>query len=142
MRMTRRFSGAGPGSTHARRWGGRWAATARCSPPNAIRSASGGVAVSSAAIWTTHAEQQSAVPDAFDGAADFGRNEVFAGAVRLAGTSVSISCGTSDPFIENDRAFAARLPHRPAGGFTLGCHDEDFWRRMLPAQVRFLGRAL
>src|SRR5690349_20371635 len=57
------------------------------------------VAVSSAAIWSTHAEQQAAVPDAFDGAADFARNDVFAGADRLAGTSVSISCGTADPFI-------------------------------------------
>ncbi len=100
------------------------------------------VAVSSAAIWPTHAQQQSAVPDAFDGAADFARNDVFAGAGRLAGTAVSISCGTADPFLENDRAFAHVLPHRPAGEFTAGCHGDDFWRRMLPAQVRFVGRAL
>jgi hypothetical protein len=82
------------------------------------------------------------VPDAFDGPADFARNDVFAGAGRLARTAVSISCGTADPFIGNDRAFAARLAHRPAGAFVAGCHDEDFWRRMLPAQVRFLGRHL
>ncbi|HEX5556784.1 MAG TPA: alpha/beta fold hydrolase [Gaiellales bacterium] len=100
------------------------------------------VAVSSAAIWPTHAQQRSAVPDAFDGAADFTRNDVFAGARRLAGTAVSISCGTADPFIGGDRAFAARVPRRPAGEFTAGCHDADFWRRMLPAQVRFVGRAL
>jgi pimeloyl-ACP methyl ester carboxylesterase len=66
------------------------------------------VAVSSPAIWPTHAQQASAVPDAFDGAADFARNDVFAG----------------------------------AGRFTAGCHDQDFWRRMLPAQVRFVGRVL
>jgi pimeloyl-ACP methyl ester carboxylesterase len=100
------------------------------------------VAVSSAAIWPTHAQQQSAVPDAFDGAADFARNDVFADAGRLAGTSVSISCGAADPFIGNDRSFASRMSHRPAGEFTAGCHDEDFWRRMLPAQVRFIGRSL
>jgi hypothetical protein len=98
--------------------------------------------VSSAAIWATHAQQESAVPDAFDGAADFAHNDVFAGAGRLAGTAVSISCGTADPFAANDRAFAARLPRRPAGEFTTGCHDEDFWRRMLPVQVRFVGQAL
>jgi pimeloyl-ACP methyl ester carboxylesterase len=100
------------------------------------------VAVSSAAIWPTYAQQHAAVPDAFDGAADFARNDVFAGSPRLAHTAVSISCGRADPFLANDRAFAARLHPRPAGEFTTGCHDEDFWRRMLPAQVRFLGRHL
>src|SRR6185437_11646862 len=67
------------------------------------------VAVSSAAVWQTHAQQASAVPD---------------------------------PFLVNDRAFAARLPHRPAGRFVAGCHDDDFWRRMLPAQAQFVGQAL
>ncbi len=98
------------------------------------------VAVSSAAIWPTYAQQHAAVPDAFDGPADFARNDVFAGSARLRGTAVSISCGTADPFVANDRAFAARLEPRPAGEFVAGCHDEDFWRRMLPAQVRFVGR--
>ena len=100
------------------------------------------VAVSSAAIWQTHAQQASAVPDAFDGAADFARNDVFAGAGRLGRSAVWLSCGTADPFLANDRAFAARLPRRPAGRFVAGCHDDDFWRRMLPAQVRFVGRTL
>ena len=57
------------------------------------------VAVSSAAIWPTYAQQHAAVPDAFDGAADFARNDVFAGSGRLARTAVSISCGTADPFL-------------------------------------------
>jgi enterochelin esterase-like enzyme len=98
------------------------------------------VAVSSAAIWPSYAQQHAAVADAFDGPADFARNDVFAGSGRLSGSAVSISCGTSDPFLANDRAFAARLHPPPAGEFTAGCHDADFWRRMLPAQVRFLGR--
>ena len=100
------------------------------------------VAVSSAAIWPSYAQQHAAVPDAFDGTADFARNDVFAGAGRLAHTAVSISCGTADPFLANDRAFAGRLARRPAGAFVAGCHDENFWRRMLPAQVRFVGRNL
>ena len=100
------------------------------------------VAVSSAAIWPNYAQQHAAVPDAFDGAADFARNDVFAGSERLAHTAVSISCGTADPFLGNDRAFAGRLAQAPAGEFVAGCHDEDFWRRMLPAQVRFVGRSL
>jgi len=100
------------------------------------------VAVSSAAMWPSYAQQHAAVPDAFDGPADFARNDVFAGAGRLSGSAVSISCGAADPFVANDRAFAARLHPRPAGEFVAGCHDDDFWRRMLPAQVRFLGRHL
>jgi pimeloyl-ACP methyl ester carboxylesterase len=94
------------------------------------------VAVSSAALWTSYAEQHAAVPDAFDGPADYARNDVFVGAGRLARTAVSISCGTADPFVAADRAFVAQLPRRPGGEFVKGCHDEDFWRRMLPAQVR------
>jgi S-formylglutathione hydrolase FrmB len=100
------------------------------------------VAVSSAALWTSYPEQHAAVPDAFDSAADYAEHDVFAGAARLAHTAVSISCGTADPFLAADRAFAARLPRRPAGEFMAGCHDDDFWRRMLPAQVRFVGRAV
>jgi S-formylglutathione hydrolase FrmB len=100
------------------------------------------VAVSSAAIWPTYAQQDAAVADAFDSPADFARNDVFAGSGRLARTAVSISCGTADPFLQNDRAFAGRLAHTPAGEFVAGCHDEDFWRRMLPAQVRFIGRSV
>ncbi len=100
------------------------------------------MAVSSAAIWPTYAQQHAAVSDAFDGPADFARNDVFAGADRLAGSAVSVSRGTADPFLQNDRAFAARLHPHAAGEFAVGCHDDDFWRRMLPAQVRFLGRHL
>jgi pimeloyl-ACP methyl ester carboxylesterase len=100
------------------------------------------VAVSSAAIWPTYAQQHAAVPDAFDGPADFARNDVFAGVDRLAASAVSVSCGAADPFLANDRAFADRVHPHPAGEFVAGCHDEGFWRRMLPAQVRFLGRHL
>ena len=46
------------------------------------------VAVSSAAIWPTYAQQHAAVADAFDGAADFARNDVFAGSGRLAQSAV------------------------------------------------------
>src|SRR5947209_61694 len=98
------------------------------------------VAVASPALWTSYAEQHAAVPDAFDGPVDFARNDLFAATGRLSRTAVWLSCGTSDPFVAADRAFASRLPRRPAGAFAAGCHDDDFWRRMLPAQVRFVGR--
>jgi S-formylglutathione hydrolase FrmB len=100
------------------------------------------VAVSSPALWTSYAEQHAAVPDAFSSPAEYARYDVYAGAGRLAGSAVSVCCGTADPFLAADRAFAARLERRPAGEFVAGCHDGDFWRRMLPAQVRFLAAAL
>jgi pimeloyl-ACP methyl ester carboxylesterase len=98
------------------------------------------VAVSSAAVWQSYAQQHAAVPDAFDGRADFARNDVFAGAGRLARVAVSISCGTSDP-VPRERP-GPRLPPAPASGGRVrgGVSRRGHWRRMLPAQVRFLGR--
>jgi hypothetical protein len=56
--------------------------------------------------------------------------------------------GAAAPGRGGGRAATARprvrhgAPHRPAGRFVAGCHDEDFWRQMLPAQVHFVGRTL
>jgi enterochelin esterase-like enzyme len=136
--LLRARHGLRPRALMGRSMGGYGALLAAERRPGTFRA----VAVSSPAVWPTYAEQHAAVPDAFDGAADFARNDVFAGAGRLARTAVWLSCGTGDPFLGNDRALAARLPRRPAGEFTTGCHDEDFWRRMLPAQVRFVGRSM
>ena len=71
------------------------------------------VAVSSAAIWPTYAQQHAAVPDAFDGAGRLRPKRRLRRLRPARRTAVSISCGTADPFLANDRAFAARLAHRP-----------------------------
>jgi S-formylglutathione hydrolase FrmB len=100
------------------------------------------VAASSPAIWTSYAAMTGSVGDAFDSAADYAANDVFAAVDRLATVDVRIDCGTADAFCAADRAFVAALPNPPAGGFTAGGHNTDFWRRVAPDQVDFLGRAL
>jgi enterochelin esterase-like enzyme len=100
------------------------------------------VAVSSPAVWRSRAEQRDAVPDAFDGDADFAAHDVIAHAARLRGLAVRIDCGNDDPFAPGVRRLIASCPAPPAGGFAVGCHEARFWRRVLPAQIDFIGAAL
>ena len=55
---------------------------------------------------------------------------------------VRIDCGDGDPFDNAARDFAAGLSPAPAGSFGIGGHDGRYWRRVAPAQLAFLGRAL
>jgi len=83
------------------------------------------------------------VPEtAFDGVADYRRNNVFAGIEELAGITVRIDCGTDDPFVDAARRFAARLPGRNHGRFSSGFHDEAYWRSIAPAQVATIAAAM
>jgi S-formylglutathione hydrolase FrmB len=97
------------------------------------------VAASSPALWRRAAD---AAPGAFDDAADFARHDVFAWRPRLKGVSVRIDCGDGDPFVDAARDFVAGLSPSPAGSFGIGAHDGRYWRRVAPAQLAFLGRAL
>ena len=56
--------------------------------------------------------------------------------------TVRVDCGTHDPFLHADRAFAAQLPARPAGTFTAGFHDFAYWRSIAPAQIDTITAAL
>jgi len=97
------------------------------------------VAAASPALWTT----PSATPAiAFDGAADYHRNDVFAGVRHLAGLVVRIDCGTDDPFYDADRQLAARLPRGHPGSFGPGFHDAAYWRSVAPAQIATIASAL
>jgi S-formylglutathione hydrolase FrmB len=104
------------------------------------------VAAASPALWPSYSATLPGGSHAFDDASEFARYNVFAGAPHLAHMAVRVDCGTGDPFYYTDRDFVhllqRTLPQRPAGGFSLGGHDSGFWRRVAPAQVRFLGRAL
>jgi S-formylglutathione hydrolase FrmB len=97
------------------------------------------VAAASPALWTSYAD---AVSDAFDDKADYDRNDVFAGTNSLQSLAVRVDCGTSDPFEGATRAFRRQLDPAPEGTLEPGCHDAAYWRRVAPAQVEFLGRAL
>lgn len=91
------------------------------------------------AVWLRYDD---AVTDAFDGPEDYRRNDVFAAAERLRGVAVHVDCGASDPFADATREFIRRLSVPPAGGIAEGCHNDDDWRRVVPSQVRTVGRAL
>lgn len=97
------------------------------------------VAVESPALWHTFGQ---AAKGAFDDAADFARNTVFGRQATLAGIAVRIDCGTGDGFYPNTRDYVAGFSAHPAGGFEAGGHNPGFWRRLAPAQLAFVGRAL
>jgi S-formylglutathione hydrolase FrmB len=97
------------------------------------------VVAESPAIWHRAANTASG---AFDGPDDFASNTVVGRQRELAGIAVRIDCGTDDGFYPAARDYASSLSPRPAGGFQRGGHDMEYWRRMAPAQLAFVGRHL
>jgi enterochelin esterase-like enzyme len=97
------------------------------------------VAVLSAALWTDPADASSS---GFADAAEYEQYSVMGHQAELDGIPVRLDCGTDDPFYEADRTYVAGF-HRPvAHTFQPGAHDEAYWTRMLPAQLRFVGAGL
>lgn len=97
------------------------------------------VAVSSTALFTTAGATS---PGAFDGPQDFAEHDVFGHPEWLRGIPVRIDCGEADPFYDASRQFAERLDPAPETGFGPGDHDAAYWRRVAPAQFRFLAERL
>lgn len=97
------------------------------------------VAVMSAALWT---DPSGASTSGFADPAEYERYTVFGHQSELDGIPVRLDCGTDDPFYAADKAYVAGF-HRPVTTtFQPGAHDDASWTRMLPAQLRFVGRAL
>jgi enterochelin esterase-like enzyme len=90
----------------------------------------------SAALWRSY---EDGVGDAFDSAADYARNDVYADAGKLRGLPVRVDCGRQDPFYDADAAFTQDLPEPPAGGFEPGGHNDDYWSRVAPAEIDWIG---
>ena len=59
-----------------------------------------------------------------------------------AGIALRVDCGTEDPFYPATRDYVATLTPKPAGSFQEGGHDVDYWRRIAPGQLAFIGRHL
>jgi pimeloyl-ACP methyl ester carboxylesterase len=93
----------------------------------------------SAALWRSFDD---GVGDAFDSAADYAANDISAHAATLSGLAVRVDCGLQDPFCEADKAFAEALPRPPGGGFSPGGHNDDYWSRVAPAEIDWLGDRL
>lgn len=97
------------------------------------------VAPMSAALWT---DASAAAPGAFDGAGDFERHDVFDRLPELDGIPIRMCCGTDDPFLAGNEAFAATFPsdRRPPveTDFGDGAHDGAYWADQIGDQLGFL----
>jgi enterochelin esterase-like enzyme len=96
----------------------------------------------SAAVWLSAG---AAAPGAFDGAADFARNDVVAlarrhGRAPWGSARLWLDGGTTDPFRSADEAFASALgiPVR----HWRGGHDGSYWGAHYAAYLRFYANAL
>jgi S-formylglutathione hydrolase FrmB len=98
----------------------------------------GGVAAGSAALWQSPGDS---APGAFDDRADFVRNDVFARRRDLARIPVRLDCGTDDPFITANRAFARGLPSAVTT-FDAGAHTEEYWTAHAGTQMSWLRKHL
>jgi S-formylglutathione hydrolase FrmB len=99
------------------------------------------VAVLAPAIFGSYPQARQADRKAFDGPADFARNDVFSRISALARVPAYVVCGDNDPFeqmVERLRARLSRPGCAPAGGITGGCHDNAYWSRHLPGGLAFL----
>ncbi|HET7074907.1 MAG TPA: alpha/beta hydrolase-fold protein [Mycobacterium sp.] len=92
----------------------------------------------SPALWLSSG---AAAPGAFDGPDDFSANSVF-GMPALASIPIRVDCGDSDPFYDATRQFIAQLPNPPAGGFSPGGHNGEFWSSQLPAELTWMAPLL
>jgi S-formylglutathione hydrolase FrmB len=92
----------------------------------------------SPALWLSSG---AAAPGAFDGPDDFAANSVF-GMPALASIPIRVDCGDSDPFYGATKQFIAQLPNPPAGGFSPGGHNGEFWSSQLPAELMWMAPLL
>jgi predicted esterase len=97
------------------------------------------VSVLSAALWVDPAD---ASTFGFADAAEYEQYSVMGHQADLDGVPVRLDCGTDDPFYAADRTYVAGFDHPIAHTFRPGAHNEAYWTRMLPAQLRFVGAGL
>jgi S-formylglutathione hydrolase FrmB len=94
------------------------------------------VGVRAPAVWRTGGET---APGAFDDAADFARNDIIAGASRLAHLPIWIDHGDHDPFVPGDDVLASRL-HAQVHVWP-GGHTTSYWNAHEPQFLAFFARA-
>ncbi len=99
------------------------------------------VVAESPAIWT---DGEDASASGFRDAEEYAEFTVLGRQQQLAGIPVRVDCGTGDPFHDATRAYVDGFPRgdRPVVHFERGGHDMAYWRRMAPAQLRFVARHL
>ncbi len=76
-------------------------------------------------------------PGAFDGVDDWTRNTVF-GLPVLSSIPLRVDCGIGDRFFFSSSQFVNQLKEKPAGSFSPGGHDMDYWRAQLPGELAWM----
>jgi S-formylglutathione hydrolase FrmB len=76
-------------------------------------------------------------PGAFDSIDDWNRNTVF-GLPVLNSIPIRVDCGIGDRFFFSSSQFVSQLKKKPAGRFSPGGHDVDYWRAQLPAELAWM----
>jgi S-formylglutathione hydrolase FrmB len=99
------------------------------------------VVACSPALWTDAAD---ASPTGFADAEEYDEFSVLGRQDDLAGIAVRVDCGTGDPFYRAAEDYVGGFPDdaQVTSTFEPGGHTTGYWRRMLPAQLDFLGRRL
>lgn len=92
----------------------------------------------SPALWTSPG---AAAPGAFDDADDYAAHSVW-GLGGLDGIPLRIDCGFDDPFAGATEEFIAQLPSPPAGGFSAGGHNAQFWSGQLTSEMTWMAPLL
>jgi S-formylglutathione hydrolase FrmB len=76
-------------------------------------------------------------PGAFDSVDDWTRNTVF-GLPVLNSIPIRVDCGIGDRFFFATSQFVSQLKKRPAGSFSPGGHDVDYWCAQLPGELAWM----
>ena len=99
------------------------------------------VAAASPALWV---QGEDASASGFRDPAEYAEFSVMGHQRDLAGIPVRIDCGDDDPFRAATGTYVAGFPRRSRPRFrpAPGVHDMDYWRRVAPAQLRFVARHL
>ncbi len=100
------------------------------------------VAAASAASPALFATYDASAPGAFDSADDWARWGALARRPGVTGVPLQVSCGTSDPFADQTRAYRSHARPTPAGGLSAGRHERGYWRSLVPGQLRFVAEHL
>jgi hypothetical protein len=102
--------------------------------------ATASVVASSPALWSDPGDASST---GFADADEYDEYSVFHDQGRLAGIPVRIDIGTGDPFYRDVQEYVDGFPDSAdvTSTFEPGGHTPGYWRRMLPAQLDFLGQA-
>ncbi|HEU5038213.1 MAG TPA: alpha/beta hydrolase-fold protein [Nocardioides sp.] len=100
-----------------------------------------GVVAASPAVWSDPGD---ASRSGFDGPEEYRRYSVVGHQDDLDGIPVRVDVGTGDPFYRAVQDYVDAFPTGADVTSTCepGAHDPAYWRRMLPAELAFLGRAV